>query len=97
MRKYLLAPTPVSQWVSEWVSDSFRLVIAIASPSFGSLLSSVIAEHRAKSIMGGEEMTGIGEMTGLSKLLRPLLKYPHTGACKALHVHCIVLNSCVQH
>ena len=30
-------------------------------------------------------MTGIGEMTGLSKL-----KYPHT---IALHVHCIVLNT----
>ena len=39
-----LAPTPVSQSVSEWVSgsviDSFRLEIAFASPSFASLLSS---------------------------------------------------------
>ena len=29
----------VGQWVSEWVIDSFRLEIAIASPSFASLLS----------------------------------------------------------
>ena len=36
MRYHLLAPTPISQWVSEWfiVSD---LEIAIASPSFASL------------------------------------------------------------
>ena len=36
MRYHLLAPTPISQWVSEWfiVSD---LEIAIASPSFTSL------------------------------------------------------------
>ena len=30
----LLAPTPVSQWVSESVSDSF--ILEIASPSFAS-------------------------------------------------------------
>ena len=27
------------QWVSQWVSDSFRLEIAIASPSFASLFN----------------------------------------------------------
>ena len=35
--QHLLAPTPVSELVSEWVSDSFRSEIAIASPSFASL------------------------------------------------------------